>query len=56
MGQATRTTKLFLDLENRAEGGVNSGKRAYLEETARLLDTARADLMWPFSWPILTNL
>src|SRR6266436_8355639 len=42
MGQATRTTKLFLDLENRAEGGANSGKRAYLEETARLLDAARA--------------
>jgi hypothetical protein len=42
MGQATRTTKLFLDLENRAEGGANSGKRAYLGETARLLDTARA--------------
>jgi len=42
MGQATRTTKLFLDLENRAAGGANSGKRAYLEETARLLDTARA--------------
>jgi hypothetical protein len=56
MGQATRTTKLFLDLENRAEGGANSGKRASLEETARLLDTARADLMWPFSWPMLTNL
>src|SRR6266404_1785694 len=42
MGQATRTTKLFLDLENREEGGANSGKRAYLEETARLLDAARA--------------
>src|SRR5215470_19397824 len=42
MGQATRTTKLFLDLGNRAEGGANSGKRAYLEETARLLDAARA--------------
>src|SRR5260370_468847 len=42
MGQATRTTKLFLALENRAEGGANSGKRAYLEETARLLDAARA--------------
>jgi len=42
MGQATRTTKLFLDLGNREEGGANSGKRAYLEETARLLDAARA--------------
>ena len=45
MGQATRTTKLFLDLGNREERGANSGKRAYLEETARLLDAARADLM-----------
>jgi IS605 OrfB family transposase len=42
MGQARRTTKLFLDLGNREEGGANSGKRAYLEETARLLDAARA--------------
>ncbi len=42
MGQATRTTKLFLDLGNREEGGANSGKRAYLEKTARLLDAARA--------------
>ena len=42
MGQATRTTKLFLDLGNRAEGGANSGKRAYLEETAKILDAARA--------------
>jgi hypothetical protein len=42
MGQARRTTKLFLDLGNREAGGANSGKRAYLEETARLLDAARA--------------
>ena len=42
MGQATRTTKLFLDPGNCVEGGANSGKRAYLEETARLLDAARA--------------
>jgi hypothetical protein len=42
MGQATRTTKLFLDLGNREGGGANSGKRAYLEETARLLDAARS--------------
>jgi len=42
MGQATRTTKLFLDLGKRDQGGVNTGKRAYLEETARLLDAARA--------------
>ena len=45
MGQATRTTKLFLDLGKPDQGGANSGKRAYLEETARLLDAARADLM-----------
>ena len=42
MGHAIRTTKLFLDLGNRAEGGANSSKRAYLEETAKLLDAARA--------------
>ncbi len=42
MGQAIRTTKLFLDLGTREGGGANNGKRAYLEETARLLDTARA--------------
>jgi putative transposase len=42
MGQARRTTKLFLDLGNREEGGANSGKRAYLEETAKLLNAARA--------------
>ncbi len=42
MGQATRTTKLFLSFSKRGQGGANSGKRAYLEETARLLDAARA--------------
>src|SRR6266566_1490130 len=42
MGQATRTTKLFLDLGSPEEGGANSGKRAFLEETSRLLDAARA--------------
>jgi len=42
MGQATRTTKLFLDLGKRDQGGANTGKRTYLEETARLLDAARA--------------
>jgi len=42
MGQASRTTKLLLDLDDRAEGGANTGKRAYLEETAKLLDKARA--------------
>lgn len=42
MGQATRTTKLPLDLGKRAEGGANSGKRAYLEATADVLTQARA--------------
>jgi len=42
MGQASRTTKLLLDLSDRESGGANTGKRAYLEETARILDTARA--------------
>jgi len=41
MGQASRTTKLLLDLDDRAEGGANRAKRAYLEETAKLLDRAR---------------
>jgi putative transposase len=42
MGQATRTTKLLLDLGVRAQGGANTGKRSYLEATASLLDEARA--------------
>ena len=42
MGQASRTTKLLLNLDDRAEGGANTGKRASLEETARILDAARA--------------
>jgi hypothetical protein len=42
MGQATRTTKLLLDLGKRGQGGANTGKRVSLEETARLLDAARA--------------
>jgi hypothetical protein len=42
MGQASRTTKLLLDLDDRREGGANTAKRAYLEETAKLLDRARA--------------
>ena len=42
MGKASRTTKLLLDLNERTAGGANTGKRAYLEETARLLDEARA--------------
>ena len=42
MGQASRTTKLLLDLSERTRGGVNTSKRAYLEETAKVLDAARA--------------
>ncbi len=42
MGQASRTTKLLLDLDDRREGGANTAKRAYLEETAKHLDAARA--------------
>jgi transposase len=42
MGQATRTTKLLLDLGKREEGGANPGKRAYLEATADVLNQARA--------------
>jgi hypothetical protein len=42
MGQASRTTKLLLDLSNRSQGGANSEKRAAVEETARLLDAALA--------------
>ncbi len=42
MGQAIRTTKLLLDLGQRANGGANTGKRAYLEATVQVLDAARA--------------
>jgi hypothetical protein len=42
MGQATRTTKLFLDLGKRDQGGANTDKRAALDATARLLNQARA--------------
>ena len=42
MGQASRTTKLLLDLSTRNQGGANRAKRAALEETAKLLDAARA--------------
>ena len=42
MGQATRTTKLFLDLGKREEGGANTGKRAYLDATGEILKEARA--------------
>ncbi len=42
MGQATRTTKLLIDLGARAQGGANTGKRTHLEATAALLDEARS--------------
>lgn len=42
MGQATRTTKLLLDLDNRRQGGANTGKRAALDATVGVLNEARA--------------
>ncbi len=42
MGQAKRTTKLLLDLGKRTQGGANPGKRAYLDETAQVLNQGRA--------------
>src|SRR5215471_9684974 len=42
MGQAKRTSKLLLDLRKRKGGGANTGKRAYLDETAHVLTQARA--------------
>src|SRR5260370_3525026 len=41
MGQTARTTKLILDLRARDQGGANSNKRRYLEETVTILDAAR---------------
>src|SRR5579862_1965507 len=41
MGQTARTTKLLLDLSAREQGGANIRKRAYLDETVALLNTAR---------------
>jgi len=41
MGQSTRTTKLLLDLSPRDQAGMNSRKRAYLEETVKILDAGR---------------
>src|SRR5258708_9510891 len=41
MGQAARTTKLLLDLSTREQGGANAGKRAHLEATLQILNTAR---------------
>jgi IS605 OrfB family transposase len=41
MGQTARTTTLLLDLSARDQGGTNSRKRQYLEETVKILDAAR---------------
>jgi IS605 OrfB family transposase len=41
MGQATRTTKLLLDLGKRQQGGANTGKRAALDATVGVLNEAR---------------
>jgi hypothetical protein len=42
MGQATRTTKLLLDLGERKQGGANTAKRALLTATVAQLTAARA--------------
>src|SRR5690348_4725021 len=42
MGQATRTTKLLLDLGRRDQGAANTDKRAALAVTALVLTAARA--------------
>ena len=42
LGQASRTTRLLLDLSARSRGGANTGKGASLEETTKILDAARA--------------
>jgi len=41
MGQAKRTTKLLLDLSKRDKGGANTGKRAFLDRTAQVLNDGR---------------
>lgn len=42
MGQATRTTKLLLDLGDRKARAANTAKCAYLQATVTILDAARA--------------
>jgi hypothetical protein len=42
MGQATRTTKLVLDLGKRVQGGANTDKQAALTATVEVLNRARA--------------
>lgn len=41
MGETARTTKLLLDLSDRAQGGANHAKRQALSETVQILDMAR---------------
>src|SRR5215467_7623201 len=42
MGQASRTTKLLLDLGKRTRGGANTEKRTALDATREVLNAARA--------------
>jgi len=42
MGQATRTTKLPLDLGKRRNGGANTSKRTALDATVEVLNAARS--------------
>jgi hypothetical protein len=42
MGQATRTTKLFLHLGKRDQGGANTDKQAALTATVEVLNSARS--------------
>ena len=42
MGQASRTTKLLLDVGKRTQGGANTEKRAALDATREVLNQARA--------------
>jgi hypothetical protein len=55
MGQASRTTKLLLDLGNRTQGGANTEKRAALDATREVLNQARADLTSIFFWRMPTS-
>lgn len=41
MGEAKRTTKVELNFDKRAAGGINTGKRKYLSFTRDLLNAAR---------------
>jgi hypothetical protein len=46
MGQTARATRLLLELGARDQGGANSRKRWYLEETVALLNAARRSFCW----------